>query len=141
MVNAELIQNSWKKCGDHTQTVNYIFEHLLDESINPGLKDEFFSESDFPEQNKKMVEFFDLVVANADNLEPVMQVIKDLGAKHNDFNVRGYHYNIVGPSILHGLKRSMGDAWNDEIEKEWVAVYGFLSTTMKDAQAAAIETN
>jgi hemoglobin-like flavoprotein len=43
------------------------------------------------------------------------------------------HYDTVGAALLWTLEKGLGNAFTSETKDAWIAVYGLLAGTMKNA--------
>ena len=50
--------------------------------------------------------------------------------------MRDEHYGTVAAALVWTLEQGLGADFTPEVKDAWVAVYGVLATTMKDAAAA-----
>ena len=64
---------------------------------------------------------------NVDNLEAIMPVVKIIGTRHCDSNVKPEHYPIVGEYLLAAIKEVLGDGATDEVIDAWAKTYGVLA--------------
>lgn len=66
-----------------------------------------------------------------------MRSSSNLGRRHAGYGVKAGHYDTVAAALVWTPEQGLGDAFTAEVRRASVAVYGVLSTTMKDAAAQA----
>jgi hypothetical protein len=64
------------------------------------------------------------------DMEPLEFALKELGAKHTHYGVLPPHYSVVGEALLYTLGVALGDKWTPSVQRGWVGVYHFVSTSM-----------
>ncbi len=104
---------------------------LLDPSVKPMFK------NDMTDQGKKLMKTIGIAVDAVDNLEPLIPILKVMGAAHAGYGVKEKDYNTVGSALLWTLEQGLGDAFTDEVKNAWGAVYEILANTMKEGAAEA----
>jgi hemoglobin-like flavoprotein len=92
------------------------------------------------EQGRKLMQMIGVAVKSLDRLEQVLPAVRALGARHARYGVREKDYDTVGRALIWTLKKGLGEEFTPEAEAAWGAVYAALAGTMKDAQAAAAQT-
>ena len=91
--------------------------------------------NDMTEQGKKLMTTINIAVEALDNLEPLIPVLKKMGADHVGYGVKDRDYNVVGASLLWTLEKGLGDVFTDEVRNAWGAVYEVLASVMKEGAA------
>ncbi|MBT2740028.1 NO-inducible flavohemoprotein [Bacillus sp. ISL-77] len=61
-----------------------------------------------------------------DNLEAILQVVKQIAQKHRSLGILPEHYPIVGKHLLLAIKDVLGDAATDEIIDAWAQAYNVI---------------
>jgi hemoglobin-like flavoprotein len=64
--------------------------------------------------------------------------VQDLGRRHTRYGVQDSHYETVGAALLWTLEAGLGKAFTSDVKDAWIAVYGLLATTMRDAAREAL---
>ncbi|RIV27886.1 hemoglobin [Fibrisoma montanum] len=82
------------------------------------------------QQYKKLVEMLNIMVARLDRQAEVLNLIEQLGTRHQQYGVKPEHYFAMGKVLLWTLKSGLGDRWTNEIEMAWMAVYELYATCM-----------
>jgi len=130
----ELVKKTWVMVVPIADTAADLFYGRLFE-LEPEYKAMF--KNDMSEQGKKLMKTINLAVESLDNLEPLIPVLKQMGADHAIYGVKDRDYNVVGASLLWTLEKGLGEAFTDEVRNAWGAVYDVLATVMKDGAAEA----
>ena len=76
-------------------------------------------------------------VTALDDVEPLVPVLKQMGADHAGYGVVERDYNVVGAALLWTLEQGLGEAFTDEVKSAWAAVYELLASVMKEGAAEA----
>ena len=127
-----LIKESWDKVFPIADKAAKLFYGKLFE-LDPELK-KLFPE-DMTEQGRKLMTMINTAVNSLDNLEAVVPAVQESGKRHVDYGVKDEDYDTVGEALIWTLGVGLGDDFTDDVKQAWVAVYGVLATTMKDAAA------
>jgi hemoglobin-like flavoprotein len=70
-------------------------------------------------------------VDGLDDLEALVPVLHDLGAKHVKWEVQEEHFDIVGQALLETLGENLGDAFTPQVKQAWTTVYNCVAQGMK----------
>ena len=73
------------------------------------------------------------MVGSLDQPDVFESIVADLTQRHPGYGVRPEHYDTVGAALLWTLEKGLGQAFTSEVQDAWVAVYGLLAGTMKNA--------
>ena len=131
----ELVQSSFAMVVPIADTAADLFYDRLFE-LDPALRPLF--KGDLKEQKKKLMQMLGAAVRGLDDLQALAPVVRDLGARHNGYGVRDEHYDTVASALLWTLEKGLGEAFTAETKEAWGAVYGVLSSTMKDGARSAM---
>lgn len=130
----ELVQKTWVKVVPIADTAAELFYGRLFE-LEPEYKAMF--KNDMTEQGKKLMKTINIAVEALDDVEPLVPVLKKMGAEHLGYGVKERDYNVVGASLLWTLEKGLGDEFTDEVKNAWGAVYEVLAAVMKEGAAEA----
>ncbi len=122
-----LVQHSFKKVPDTAAELFYA--RLFGQA--PHLRPMFGP--DIRAQAKKLLAMLAVAVNGLDNIEALLPVVRDLGARHVGYGVKAEHYEIVGEALIWTLEQGLGDEFTEDVRNAWTEVYGALSSTMIDA--------
>ncbi|KAL3931106.1 MAG: hypothetical protein SGBAC_011461 [Bacillariaceae sp.] len=65
-----------------------------------------------------------------EDMDTLITVLRDLGAKHAQFNFTKVHYDLVGESLLYTLEKGLGFAFTPKVKEAWVRVYDVIAKQM-----------
>ena len=128
----ELVKKTWLMVVPIADTAAELFYNRLFE-LEPEYRAMF--KNDMTEQGKKLMKTINIAVEALDNLEPLIPVLKKMGADHVGYGVKDRDYNVVGASLLWTLEKGLGDVFTDEVRNAWGAVYEVLASVMKEGAA------
>ena len=130
----KLVQDSWAKVVPISDQAAELFYGKLFE-LDPELKPLF--KTDIKEQGKKLMQMINTAVNGLTRLDEIVGAVQAMGVRHKGYGVKDEHYATVATALLWTLGQGLGDDFTPEVEAAWVETYTLLSTTMKDAAAAA----
>jgi len=126
-----LVQQSWRQILPIADAAAGLFYQRLFE-IDPSTRP-LFAHVEPAEQRRKLMSVLSIAVQGLDDLDTLLPVVRDLGARHAGYGVREAHYASVGAALLWTLRKGLGEAWTAEVEGAWAEVYGLLAGVMQDA--------
>ncbi len=130
----ELVQKTWVMVVPIADKAAELFYGRLFE-LEPEYKAMF--KNDMTEQGKKLMKTINIAVEALNDVEPLIPVLKQMGADHAGYGVKDRDYNVVGAALLWTLEQGLGDAFTDEVRNAWGAVYELLASVMKQGAAEA----
>lgn len=130
----ELVQKTWTMVVPIADTAAELFYGRLFE-LEPSYRAMF--KHDMAEQGKKLMKTINIAVTALDDVEPLVPVLKKMGADHVGYGVKERDYNVVGAALIWTLEKGLGDAFTDEVKNAWGAVYELLASVMKEGAAEA----
>jgi hemoglobin-like flavoprotein len=130
----ELVKSTWISVVPISAQAAELFYGRLFE-LDPALKPLF--KGDMKEQGAKLMKTIGLAVSALDNLEPLIETLKDMGANHAVYGVKDADYDTVAAALLWTLEKGLGDQFSDEVKNAWAAAYGALAGVMKSGAAEA----
>ena len=125
-----LVQDSFAAIVPIADDAAVLFYQRLFE-LDPSLRAMF--PADMFEQRKKLIQMLAAAVKGLDHLDRLVPVLEDLGRRHASYGVHDAHYDTVGAALLWTLEQGLGNAFTAEVKDAWIAVYGLLAGTMKNA--------
>ena len=132
----ELVQKTWTMVVPIADKAAELFYGRLFE-LEPEYKAMF--KNDMSEQGKKLMKTINIAVEALDDVEPLIPVLKKMGADHVGYGVKDRDYNVVGAALLWTLEQGLGEAFTDEVKNAWAAVYELLASVMKEGAAEAAQ--
>lgn len=130
----ELVQQTWTMVVPIADTAAELFYGRLFE-LEPSYRAMF--KHDMTEQGRKLMKTINIAVTALDDVEPLIPVLKKMGADHVGYGVKERDYNVVGAALIWTLEKGLGDAFTDEVKNAWGAVYEVLASVMKEGAAEA----
>jgi hemoglobin-like flavoprotein len=126
----DLVQASWKQVRPVAETAAQMFYGRLF-FLDPSLRTLF--RGDLREQGQKLMAMISFTVNGLARLDQLVPTVKALGRRHAAYGVRPEHYYTVGAALLWTLEQGLGAAFTPAVRDAWVAAYGVLANTMRDA--------
>ena len=136
--DVQLVQSSFEKVVPIADTAASLFYGRLFE-LEPKLK--YMFSNDLSNQGKKLMATLTVVVRGLHKPESIIAAVQSLGVKHNDYNVKPEHYNLVGEALIWTLKQGLGDSFTASHKSAWLNAYTLLSSLMIEASSAAKNMN
>lgn len=124
-----LVKDSWAKVLPVQEDAAKIFYHRLFKK-HPEVKHYF--KGKIKQQGKKLITMMSTAVNNLDNLEVLIEPLKQSGKAHEGYNVKPEDYDKVGDALLWTLQQELGDDFTPETKKAWSETYTIVSSVMKD---------
>ena len=87
---------------------------------------------DMQQQGEKLMKMLDQAVSSLDNLDALVEPLKQAGKAHKGWGVAAADYDKVGSSLLWTLEQGLGDAYTPAVEDAWTSTYSTLSSVMID---------
>jgi hemoglobin-like flavoprotein len=129
----DLVQHSFMRIEPLSMVVGRTFYERLFET-NPELKTLF--KGDMESQGEQLMDMIGAAVAGLDDLDKLVPVVQQLGARHRKYGVQVAHYGAVAEALIWTLEQGLADAFTPDIRAAWVNVYGVLAETMITAPDA-----
>ena len=123
----QLVKDSWAKVLPIQETAAELFYGRLFDQY-PEVKPYF--KGDMKEQGKKLMSMINIAVNGLDNLESLVDPVKDLGKRHTDYGVKEEDYAKVGASLLWTLEQGLGEGFTPDVKDAWTATYTAVSGLM-----------
>lgn len=102
----------------------------LDPSLRPMFK------GDLVHQGRMLMAMLNSAVNGLTQLDTMMPVVRQLGARHAKYGVLDAHYATVGSALLWTLEQGLGEKFTPAVREAWAAAYDMLAGVM---QIGAIE--
>ena len=126
----DLVQASWKQVLPVAETAAQMFYGRLF-FLDPSLRHLFLG--DMRDQGRKVMAMLSYTVNGLNRLDVLLPAVRALGRRHATYGVRPEHYFTVGAALLWTLEQGLGAAFTPAVREAWVAAYGVLADTMRDA--------
>lgn len=129
-----LVKQTWASVVPIADTAAELFYARLFE-LDPAVKPMF--KGDMKEQGAKLMKTIGIAISALDDLDPLIDILKDMGAKHAGYGVKDMDYDTVAAALLWTLEKGLGEAFTDEVKNAWAAVYTTLADVMKQGASEA----
>ena len=130
----DLVQTSWKQVLPVAEAAAQMFYGRLF-FLDPSLRALFVG--DMRQQGRKVMAMLSFTVNGLNRLDELLPTVKALGRRHAAYGVRSEHYYTVGAAFLWTLEQGLGEAFTPAVRDAWVAAYGVLANTMRNAAEMA----
>ena len=128
------LKQSWSLVAAHgDQVALYFYSTLF--LAHPETRQMF--PTNMAGQRDRLVTALGHIVSNVDQVDRLVGFLQQLGADHRKFAVRAEHYPAVGEALLATLQHFGGEAWTEELARDWAEAYGLVSKVMIEAAQAA----
>jgi nitric oxide dioxygenase len=97
-------------------------------AIDPSTRPLF--RGDMKSQGAKLMAAIGAVVKSLDRIETMLDDLRALARRHNQYGVREGHYAIVGAALLWTLEQGLGVDFTSDVREVWTTAYGLLSSAM-----------
>jgi len=103
-----------------------MYEHLfrLDPSLRPLFK------GDIKEQGAKLMAMIATAVNGLDDLRPLLNDLRALGARHARYGATPKHYALVETALMRALGDTLGMSISSEAKDAWGQAYRILADVM-----------
>lgn len=129
----QLVQSTYSAVKPIAATAAELFYTRLF-TLDPALRPLFKGE--MHKQGQMLMSMIGSAVQGLSNLERLVPIVRQLGARHLGYGVRTEHYAVVGSALLWTLERGLGEAYTPEVNEAWASAYSLLADVM---QLGAIE--
>jgi len=129
----DLVQHSFMRIEPLSMIVGRTFYERLFET-HPEIRTLF--KGDMEAQGEQLMDMIGAAVAGLDDLETLIPIVQQLGARHRKYGVEVAHYGAVAEALIWTLEQGLAEAFTPEIRTAWVNVYGVLAETMITAPDA-----
>ncbi|MCF7988963.1 MAG: hypothetical protein K9M02_00820 [Thiohalocapsa sp.] len=130
---AALVRQSWAELLPKRKQVCTRFYACLFER-HPELRRLF--KGDMERQANLFLTMINTAVSALDNPEPVVPLLRTVGARHADYGVEDADYDKFADALMQTFAEALGDTFTPEVSAAWQQVYAQLAETM---QAGATE--
>ena len=123
----QLIKDSWAHVLPNKEQAAVLFYNRLFD-IYPELRPLF--KGDMKKQGRKLIAMLNTAVNGLDNLECLLETLKESGKAHASFGVKVEDYKKVGDTFLWTLKQGLGDAFTPDVKEAWSVAYTTIASIM-----------
>ncbi len=97
----------------------------LDPSLRPMFK------GDMETQGRMLMTVLDSAVTGLSDLDAMLPVVRQMGARHEKYGVLDAHYETVGKALLWTLEQGLGDKFTPQVSQAWATAYQLLASVMQ----------
>ncbi|MGC1213495.1 MAG: globin domain-containing protein [Micromonospora sp.] len=133
-MDAAGLKESWSLVAGHGDQVPLYFYSTLF-LTHPETRQMF--PTDMAGQRDRLVTALGHIVSHVDQVDQLVGFLHQLGADHRKFAVRAEHYPAVGEALLATVRHFLGEAWSDELARDWADAYGLVAQVMTEGAQAA----
>jgi len=126
----ELVQLSFRQIMRRREAVAEQFYNRLFE-LDPSLRPLF--RGDMTRQRHDLMVTLSVLIGSLRSIDGLVPSIQALARRHVAFGARPEHFQTVGAALVWALSQHLGDAFTNEVESAWLAVYDTLASTMQSA--------
>jgi hemoglobin-like flavoprotein len=132
-----LVQQSFGKVLPiREQAAALFYERLF--TIDPSTRPLFGG--DMKAQGAKLMAAIATVVKSLNRPDSLLDDLRGLARRHDDYGVRESHYASVGEALLWTLEQGLGADFKPDLRAAWTAAYRLLSETMIEAADRAVRS-
>lgn len=124
----DLVQSSFAQVKPIAATAAELFYDRLF-TLDPKLRGLF--RNDMTRQGQMLMSMIGAAVAGLRDLDRLVPVVRQLGARHVAYGVRSEHYATVGAALIWTLQQGLGHAFTPEVADAWTAAYTLLADVMQ----------
>ncbi len=100
-----------------------------------------FANTDMDQQRRKLVAALATVVNSLRRPRELRKVLRELGARHEQYGAEPGHYGAVAETLLDVMKELAGPAWTQEVHDNWSAALNMVAETMVNGYKRKESTN
>lgn len=123
-----LVQSTFKDVRPIAATAAELFYSRLF-TLDPSLRALF--KGDLVQQGRLLMAMISSAVNGLTNLDGMVPVVRQLGARHAKYGVRDEHYATVGSALLWTLEQGLAEKFTPAARDAWTAAYGMLAGVMQ----------
>jgi methyl-accepting chemotaxis protein len=98
-----------------------------------------FAGTDLRKQKGMLLRLLGLLRASLRNLDSIVPVLHDLGARHVGYGARPEHYPVVGSVLIAAMAEVAGDAWEPRFERAWAAAFDVVAGAMLEGASLQLD--
>jgi hemoglobin-like flavoprotein len=129
-----LVQSSFRRVGPRLPAMTTQFYQELF-SRDPSLRALFTT--DRAVQEARFAEKLTEIVRAMPRLGELLELTRELGARHVGYGVRVSYYPVVGDALLAALGAVLGDSFDAATREAWAVGYNLVAETMLEGAATA----
>jgi hemoglobin-like flavoprotein len=136
-MNVEALETSFDLVAPRGDELMDVFYTRLFEAA-PAVKP-LFARTDLRKQKIMLLRVLGLLRHSLRDLDPLVPILHDLGARHVAYGAQPEHYPVVGAVLIASMAEVAGDAWRPEYERAWAAAFDVVAGAMLDGAARELD--
>lgn len=133
----ELVQKAWGKVTAlNNAYVQEVYEELF--KLSPELINLFPDPAGMP--IAKVSETLNTVITSLEQLDALGFIIRDLGRRHQKFNVQPHQFALLKQAMTTVLSRRLGIHFQPELADAWSQMYDEVSVLMQEGLSQRTES-
>lgn len=126
-----LIYESFALLAPQVEELTANFYQLLFERY-PTVKP-LFNDTTPEDQSKKLAAALQVVVDNLENPEALVEVLTQMGDRHQAYGALEPHYGAVSETLIDAMAELAGSKWNSDFEDAWREALELICDVMLSA--------
>ena len=136
-MNVDALETSFDLVAPRGDELMDVFYARLFEAA-PAVKP-LFAHTDLRKQKIMLLRVLGLLRRSLRDLDPIVPILHDLGARHVAYGAQPEHYPVVGGVLIASMAEVAGDAWRPEYERAWAAAFDVVAGAMLDGAARQLD--
>ncbi len=97
-------------------------------TIAPGVRSMF--PDDLTSQGKKLTQLLATAVGGLDNIDTLIEPMRELGARHVQYGAKAEHYPAVAEALIKTLAAATDELWTEAHASAWEKTLNLVAATM-----------
>jgi len=130
-LNVEVLEETFQALSPHAAAlVSRFYDQLFEQcpDIVP-----LFANAPRKEQERKLLSALKLVINNLRSPDTLLEVLSNLGKRHQQYGALPIHYTKVARVLLQVMKEFAGDLWTRKAQQAWSKALSTVSSIMISA--------
>ena len=136
-MNVDALETSFDLVAPRGDDLMDVFYARLFEAA-PAVKP-LFARTDLRKQKIMLLRVLGLLRRSLRDLDPIVPILHDLGARHVAYGAQPEHYPVVGAVLIASMAEVAGDEWRPEYERAWAAAFDIVADAMLEGAARQLE--
>jgi hemoglobin-like flavoprotein len=98
-----------------------------------------FAGTDLRKQKGMLLRLLGLLRRSLRDLDSIVPLLHDLGARHVGYGARPEHYPVVGSVLIAAMAEVAGDAWEPRFERAWAAAFDVVAGAMLEGASLHLD--
>ncbi|WP_323911775.1 globin domain-containing protein [Aeromonas caviae] len=132
----ELVQKAWGRVSAlNNSYVQEVYEELF--RLSPELRALFPPHQELPVA--KVSDTLNTVITSLPQLDALGFIIRDLGRRHQRFNVQPHQFALLKQALTQVLARRLGSGFTPALAQAWSQMYDEIASLMLDGMTQHTE--